>query len=200
MKQQVPLPLILGSQSPARKEILEFFSIPFIQKAANIDEESFPFNGNPQEHAKFLAEEKGAALHKIFPKDLILTADTLVFCENKLYNKPQNRQEAFDMLTFLSGKWHQIFTAISLRYKDIMTSEVETTAVLMHDLKPYQIELYHSRIDFKNKAGGYTIQGAGNLIINRIDGSFYNVVGLPINALRKILLKVEIDLWDFFKK
>jgi len=194
-----PIQLILGSQSPRRKEILEFFSLPFKQVPSHFEEDGFPFKEDPATYALELSEQKALLLVQQFPKNLILTADTVVFCEGKIYNKPKDEDEAFQFLSELSGKWHSVYTGMTIIQGAKKFHECEETKILLHSLTERQIRLYHQHLFFSDKAGGYAIQEAGALIVSRIDGCYYNVMGLPLNALKKLLLKMGIDLWDYLK-
>jgi len=196
--------LILGSGSPRRKEILDYFSLPFEQKTSNYDEESLSFDGNPLNYVSNLAHGKLIEIKKANPDAIILTADTVVFCEGKVYNKPKTEDEAFKALTELSGKWHSVFTAVCLYSGDRLEEPqifqaVEETRVLFNALTPNEIRHYHSKIHWTDKAGGYAIQMGAGLIVNKIDGCFYNVMGLPINTVRRLLKNINIELWDYVK-
>jgi len=191
--------IILGSESPRRKEILSFFSLPFQQIASEFDENSVFFKGDPKLYAIELAKLKASTLAENHPNEIILTADTVVFCEGRLFNKPKSAEEAFEFLSFLSGKWHSVFTALAVINNHKKFSDVEETRILFHSLSPKQIFSYHDKIFFLDKAGGYAIQGTGSIIISRIEGCYYNVMGLPINTCQKLLLNVGIDLWDYLK-
>lgn len=192
-------PLILGSQSPRRKEILEFFSLPFTQVSPDFDELSIPFANNPQEYVYKLAAGKSASIQSTHSKALILAADTIVYKAPKLYNKPLSEVEAFEAINELQGKWHSVFTALSLRYKQKEVHAVEETKVLFNSLTPAMIKHYHSKIQWADKAGGYAIQMGGGLIVKRIEGCYYNVMGLPINTLCTLLRDFGIELWDYVK-
>jgi septum formation protein len=192
--------LILGSASPRRKEILSFFELPFRQEASHFDEDSIPFTGDPRAYALQLAREKGKALLSEYPKDLILTADTVVYCNGRCYGKPSGEEDAMRMMSELSGKQHSVFTALALLRDGEEYEDVEETKVFFHDLSQEQIRLYQQGLHCADKAGGYAIQGAGGLIVRRIEGCYYNVMGLPINALQRLLKKVGIDLFHCFRK
>jgi septum formation protein len=191
--------IILGSQSPKRREILEHFSIPFMVVPSNFDEESIPFDGNPGQHALILSQKKNEVLQKQFPTEVILTADSVVYCDGKLYNKPADKEEAFAFLTAFSGKWQSVFTGVTVARGPVVYSDIEETKILVNTLTPEQIKKFHSAIFTLDKAGGYTIEKSGILIVSRLEGCYDNVLGLPINTTRKLLLKVGIDLWDFLK-
>jgi len=192
--------LILGSQSPRRREILEFFSLPFIQATPPFDEEAIPFEGNPQDYVQTLARGKAESLVSRFPAATILTADTIVYREGTVYGKPRDRQEAYQYLQELSGRWHSVFTGLSLYTTEQSYQSVEETRVLFHSLNEQQMHAYHAVLEFTDKAGGYMIQGAGSLIVKRIEGCYYNVAGLPLNALATLLLRANIDLWHHLKR
>ena len=191
--------LILGSQSPRRKEILSFFAVPFVQIPSAFDESSVPFLGNPVDYVQELSLKKGQTLAQSFPNDILLTADTVVYFQGNIYNKPKNTAEAFEMLKQLSGQWHQVFTAVTISKLGEIFSGIEETKILFHSLTDNQIRLYHQSCDFLDKAGAYAIQQAGSIPIARIDGCYYNVMGLPINTTRELLLKAGIDLWKHLK-
>jgi len=188
--------LILGSQSPRRKEILEGFSIPFIQASPNFDERAVPYKGDPEEYVRTLSQGKGQALLEKFPDSLILTADTVVFLDGKVYNKPVDREEAFQNFVELSGKWHSVFTGVTILSKDKVVSQVEETRVLFNELSKEQIDQYLAQVPWADKAGGYAIQSSGGLIIKKIDGCFYNVKGLPINTVDQLLRHFGYKLWE----
>ncbi|MFN0065783.1 MAG: Maf family protein [Chlamydiales bacterium] len=189
--------LILGSQSPRRKEILEFFSLPFRQISSSFDEDSIPFAGNPVTYASTLAKGKALSLQERYPNDLILTADTIVFKGGELYSKPLSEEAGFEMLKAFNGKWHTVYTSVCAAQEKNIAIEVEETQVLFHQLNEGQLKAYHKAFKGEDKAGGYGIQMGGSIIIKRIEGCFYNVMGLPITATRNVLLKMGIDLWEY---
>lgn len=191
--------LILGSQSPRRREVLSFFNFPFKQVSPHFDEESIPFNGNPQEYVKILAKGKADSLAAQFPTSIILTADTIVYKKGKIYGKPKDDQQAFQYLKELAGQWHSVFTGLTVSFQGQDFMEVEETRVLFNSLTEDQIQTYHRTLPFLDKAGGYMIQGPGSIIVKRIEGCYYNVVGLPINALSSALRQAGIDLWKHLK-
>lgn len=191
--------LILGSQSPRRREILSFFNIPFTQVSPNFDEDSIPFHDNPTEYVQILAKGKADSLAHDFPDAVVLTADTIVYMKGKIYGKPRDQQEAFEFFKELSGEWHSVFTGLTVSSKGIDFQTVAETRVLFNALTEEQMKIYLQTLPVSDKAGGYMIQGAGGLIVNRIEGCYYNVVGLPINALCSVLSQAGIDLWKHFK-
>ena len=191
--------LILGSSSPRRKEILGFFSIPFKQVSPDFDEAQVIFQGDPAAFASEIAHRKALCLAARFPNDVILTADTVVYRNNEVFSKPENMKEAHAMLQELSGKEHQVFTGVSVLKKNEAFIEAEKTTVFFNELTEPQILKYQDHFHPLDKAGGYAIQKGGSLIVKRIEGCYYNIMGLPIQTTAKLLLKAGIDLWDYLK-
>ncbi|MGR3912863.1 MAG: nucleoside triphosphate pyrophosphatase [Candidatus Rhabdochlamydia sp.] len=191
--------IILGSESKSRREILSDFSLPFEQVPSHFDEESVKYEGDPKNHALTLALKKSETLGALYPHDVILTADSVVTCQGNIYNKPVSQEEAFNFLMTFSGNWQSVFTAVAVRKGEDVYSHVEETKLLFNPLTPYQIQQFHSYCQFMTKAGGYGIEKCGNLIISRLEGSYDNVLGLPVNSVQKLLLQVGIDLWDYLK-
>jgi septum formation protein len=187
--------LILGSQSPRRKEILNYFALPFVQIPSAFDEDTVEFRGDPGKYAQELSVKKAQELARRFPEDAILTADTVVYLGGKIYNKPKDEHEAFSMLRTFSGNWQQVFTAVTVQKDKAVFSAYEETKILFHPLTDEQIHLYLRSSSFLDKAGGYAIQGTGSILVSRIDGCYYNVMGLPVTLVQQLLLKVGIDLW-----
>lgn len=188
--------ILLGSSSPRRKEIIGYFKLPFDQASPDFDEDSVPFTGSPVDYVIQIAEGKMQALLKNHTGRIIVTADTTVFRSGKVFAKPRTKEEAFEFLDELQGKWHSVFTAVTVASTKGIDSDYEETKVLFNPLTKDQILHYHSHVDWKDKAGGYAIQGSGSLLISRIEGCFFNVMGLPINALGRLLQKHGINLWD----
>lgn len=189
--------IILGSQSPRRKEILSYFSLPFKQVSPQFDEEAHPFEGDPEEYSSKLSRGKAQSLSNQYPDAIIITADTIVYRKGKIYGKPANENEAFTSLKQLVGKWHTVYTAVTLQRNKEAFTRVESTRVLFNSLTDNQIRHYISHTDCADKAGGYAIQMAGGIIVKKIDGCYYNVMGLPINSLEILLKQFEIELWDY---
>jgi septum formation protein len=192
--------IILGSQSPRRKEIMEFFSLPFQQVPAHFDEDSLPFLGDPAVHAITLSQKKAEVLAQKFPNEIIVTADTVVFFNGKLYNKPVDKQEAFLFLKAFAGNWQEVITAVTVRRGEKICSSHEKTRLLFNSLSDEQVHKFHTHCYALDKAGGFAIEKAGELLISKMEGCYYNVLGLPINTLALLLLNVGINLWDFLKE
>lgn len=191
--------LILGSQSPRRKEILGYFSYPFVQVTPDFDEDMVVFKQNPMDYAQEIALGKCQALTSLFPNDTIITADTVVYKDGKVYGKPKDVNHLHQILHELENSWHSVFTAITVSSKGQVLKEVEETKVLFNPLTEEQIKVYGEKMPWRDKAGGYMVQTAGSILVKKIDGCFYNTMGLPINALVKLLSQVGIDLWDYMR-
>lgn len=189
--------LILGSQSPRRKEILGYFSLPFIQMTSFFEEEKVEFNGDPEKFVNTISQGKAVALSSQFPDAIILTADTAVFFNGKIYGKPKDEEEAFRSFKELVGNWHTVYTGVTVSKGNALHVQAEATHVLFNALTDQQIRNYIAHTDWRDKAGGYAIQMAGGLIVKKIDGCYYNVMGLPINTVEKLLTKVGVELWDY---
>lgn len=192
-------PLILGSASKRRKEIMDFFSIPFEQIPSSFDEEAVEFNGNPEEYVTILSRGKASDI-KVHHKDrLIVTADTIVFFEGQVYNKPKTLEEANAFLKLFSGKTQLVYTGVTAAKDDKMVTEVQQSLIHTREIDDERIAKYRKAVPYHDKAGGFAIEGCSHLITAGIEGCFYNILGLPPEALRKVLSHFGIDLWDYLK-
>ena len=186
--------MILASASPRRREILGRFNLPVEIMRPTFNERSIPFTGDPKQYAIDIAKGKS---HSIRRNDaIVITSDTVVFKDEKIYGKPSDPNHALEMLLELQDGWHTVCTAISVRRGDHIESDVAETRVHILPLNEEQIRKYHAAIEPLDKAGAYAIQGAGALIIDRIEGCFYNVMGLPITHLQNLLTQFGASLWD----
>lgn len=188
--------ILLGSRSPQREKILRLFHLPFEVQASDFDESLIPFKGNVEQFVCHVAEEKGKSLQEVFEDHLIITADTVVAFENELFFKPKDESESMQMLKKFSGKTHTVCTGVSVRLKDKILSRAEKTSVTFNQLTDSQIEKYLKTVPVRDKAGSYSIQELGSLLVASIEGSFYNVVGLPVKTLNHLLNHFGVDLWD----
>lgn len=192
--------LILASSSPRRREILNFFSIPFKQAEPSFDEESISHDEDPKKHVIEVSKGKALSLKDRFPDDIIVAADTIVYFENKVIGKPKNLKHAFEILKKLQGKWHTVYTGITLIHQDQMVTDYDETRILFKDCTDDEIKKYIDGISCLDRAGAYAIQMAGNIMVEKLEGCFYNTVGLPINALERALKLLGVNLWDYLKK
>ena len=176
--------IVLGSASPRRKELLSDIGLRFRILISN-KEETFSSSLNEEEIAKFLAKQKSEFLsEKLKKNELLITADTIVYFNNKLLNKPKNKEEAFEMLNKLSENTHKVITGVCLKSKNKEIIFSTTTFVTFKKLSNDEIHHYIDKHNPYDKAGAYGIQDwIGKIGINNINGSYTNVVGLPISDL-----------------
>ncbi|MCS6905403.1 MAG: Maf family protein [Bacteroidia bacterium] len=180
-------PILLASQSPRRKDILEKLGLAFEVLASEI-EESYPPGLPPEEIAIFLAQKKALFFKEFSFDKVVLGLDTLVCLENCVLGKPANAQEATSMLNLLAGKAHQVITGVCILWKDICHTFYEKTTVYFNSLTPAEIEYYITHFQPYDKAGSYGAQDwMGLVAIQKVEGDFYNVIGLPANRLLKEL-------------
>ncbi|MFC0876335.1 Maf-like protein [Saccharicrinis sp. FJH2] len=183
--------IILASNSPRRKELLKGLGIIFQIRASNELDESFPHDLHPASVAEFLAQKKAAHYKKsMADNELIITADTVVISGSDILNKPANREEAIDMLTLLSGKTHEVITGVCLTTKHKQVAFSTVSDVTFCRLTPEETAFYVDNYRPFDKAGAYGIQEwIGFIGVEKINGSFYNVMGLPVQKLYQELKK-----------
>ncbi|MEX2513227.1 MAG: Maf family nucleotide pyrophosphatase [Cyclobacteriaceae bacterium] len=180
--------LILASQSPRRQELTKALGLAF--KIASIDvEENYPENLPLKEVAIFLAEKKALAYQPLLQnEDLLITADTVVICENQILNKPKNKQEAVEMLLLLSGKTHEVRTGVCLMDTTQTFKFDDVTQVQFAVLDRAEIDHYIEKHPPFDKAGAYGIQEwIGMIGIQNINGCYYNVMGLPVHKIYRLI-------------
>ena len=183
-------PLILASASPRRKQLLDQVGLPFISMPSHIEENED--GNNPERHTLILSEKKAKAVFQELKEQWILGADTIVVIENEILGKPGNQGEALSMLQRLSGKKHKVITGFCVLNPSglIAHSEAVSTIVEFKDLEKDEMESYVATGEPFGKAGSYAIQGIGAFLVKGIQGSYTNVVGLPISALISSLEKI----------
>ncbi len=177
--------LILASQSPRRKEILTAAGIPFCVRVANVVEQRFE-NEAPEEYVRRLARQKAEAVG-CDPGDIVLGADTVVVLDHHVLEKPQDDDDARRMLRMLSGRDHEVYTGICLRSGKEQRLDVAVTRVRFAQLSEAEIATYIASGEPMDKAGGYAIQGLASKFIDRIEGCYFNVVGLPVALVYRYL-------------
>ena len=177
--------IILASGSPRRRELLGGLGLPFIVKCIDGIDESFPENLPAEETALFIAKKKSEAYKVLADSNhLIITADTVVVCNGLVMGKPCNESEAQEMLSLLSGKTHQVITGVALTTKKKTTAFSVSTKVRFATLDDDEIKYYVDKYKPFDKAGAYGIQEwIGYIGVEYISGSYYNVMGLPIQRL-----------------
>ena len=182
--------IILGSSSPRRNELLKSLGFDFVINPSNADEE-YPLNLKGHEIPVFLAEKKASSFNGVLTEtDLLITADTIVWCEGEIFNKPINFEEGKLMLQTLSGKMHEVFTAVCLKSANKQIIFYDATKVYFKKFTNEEIEYYLNKYKPYDKAGSYGVQEwIGYIGIEKIEGSFYNVMGLPVKKLHEELMK-----------
>lgn len=180
--------LILASQSPRRKELLKGLGFDFEVRTKDTNED-FPINLDPSEVAGFLSAKKAAAFaHEIGPNEIVLTSDTVVILDGKILGKPSNQEEAYEMLSGLSGKTHLVTTGVTFLTLEKEMTVSDTAKVFFKELSKSEIEYYIANFRPFDKAGGYGIQEwIGFVGVEKIEGSYFTVMGLPIHLVYHIL-------------
>ncbi|MBL7743719.1 MAG: septum formation protein Maf [Chitinophagaceae bacterium] len=184
--------IVLASQSPRRKQLLEWAEVPFEVVVKETDER-FPPGISPAEVAVFIARNKALAVQRQRNNDeIVLAADTIVVLGESIIGKPVHREEAVSILLALSGEKHQVITGVVIRKGEKEVSFADITEVEFHDLSVEQIEFYVDKYKPYDKAGAYAIQEwIGVVGIKSVNGDFYNVMGLPVSRVVKELKKFE---------
>jgi septum formation protein len=177
--------LVLASQSPRRKEILERAGIGFAVRAAAVDET--PLAGErPEAYVQRLAELKALAVEAA-PEEQVLGADTTVVIDGLMLGKPEDEADARRMLTLLAGRRHEVLTGICLKRNGEVIRDWAATAVWFAPMTRREIDEYVASGEPMDKAGAYAIQGLGSKFIERIEGCYFNVVGLPVARVYRML-------------
>ena len=187
--------IVLASKSPRRKELLKRVVNDFKIIESDFDEDSITFNGDVEEYVKLLARGKALAVkEKVNNKSLIIGVDTVVFYNNKILGKPKNYDDAYGMLSVLSGNTHKVYSGVCIVNTENLHIEsfVCETKVKFSKLTDDQIDRYIESKEPMDKAGAYGIQGLGGVFVEKIDGCYYNVMGLPINKLNAFLCSYKI--------
>jgi len=180
--------LVLASQSPRRAEILRQAGIPFVVRAAPVDETPLP-QEEPADYVRRLAEAKAVAAPAA-PGEIVLGADTTVVVKGEMLAKPIDAADAHRMLSLLSGRHHEVITGICLRRGTDRILDRAVTAVWFSPMSAQEIDAYVATGEPMDKAGGYAVQGAASKFIPRISGCYFNVVGLPVSLVYRHYLKL----------
>jgi septum formation protein len=185
---QLSKPLILASNSPRRKQLLDVAGFDFQVEVIPTDE-SFPDNLQACDVAVYIAGQKAEVFRNLHPDKIILTADTVVIVEETILNKPADAADAARMLKMLSGRTHQVTTAVSLLSEGNIATASDTALVTFRKLEETEINYYIEHYKPFDKAGGYGIQEwIGMVGISRIEGSFYTIMGLPVHIVYQMLV------------
>ena len=181
--------LILGSKSPRRKEILDMVGIEY--KCIPTDANEDVAICEPTQYAIMTAKKKSLILKKQYKSDIILTCDTIVYINGEILGKPKSKEECFNMINKLSGNMHEVITGVVIAYPGGEKEFSVTTKVYVDKMTTEEINDYINTPEPYDKAGGYAIQGIFAKHISKIEGDFYNVMGLPLNEVYNSLKKIK---------
>lgn len=184
--------VILASASPRRKELLQWI-VPQFDVIPSGVEECIPDGMPAQEQAVYLADLKARDLWEQYPEAVVIGSDTTVVCDDMVLGKPQNENEAVEMLKMLSGRVHKVITGCSIYYRGVKRNWASEAEVEFYPLSDEEIQAYIKENEWGDKAGGYGIQSKGALLIRGIKGDYYAVVGLPVASLKRELERI---VWD----
>ena len=181
--------IILASASPRRKEIFDLVGIKALQMPADIEEKTV--SQNPIKLVKFHAKNKALAVrNRVNNDNLIVAADTIVFADKRILEKPKDKFQAAQFLTELSDNFHYVYTGIAVSYKNQIYVNYEKTRVEFSTLSAKGIENYIETNEPFDKAGAYGIQGFGSQFVKKISGCYFNVMGFPISLFYKMLKEI----------
>lgn len=182
--------LILASQSPRRRELLAVLGYEFTVIPSSIDETPAP-GENPETYVVRVARDKGMEVASRVSDSIILSADTVVTIDREILGKPADKDDAFRMLKQLSGREHSVYTAITLinQHKQETLEGLDRTRVWFKELTGEEIADYIRRENVMDKAGAYAIQGYAGVYIPKIDGNYFNVMGLPLPLVHELLCR-----------
>ena len=189
--------IVLASGSPRRQELLGRMGITDFAVRVPEVEESYPAGLSPEETVCYISREKSDAARLLCDADeLIITADTMVFLDDKRLGKPRDEAQALAMLTALAGRRHTVCTGVTVRRGDVILTRAQSTDVYFRPATERELRAYIRTGEPMDKAGAYGVQGKGSLLVRRIDGDFFNVMGLPVEMLAEMLKTFEIDLLE----
>ncbi|CAN5922314.1 Maf family nucleotide pyrophosphatase [soil metagenome] len=186
-----PPHVILASQSPRRRELLMLVGIAHEVRPADIDE-TYLVGEEPRAHAERLAREKAAVVARDEPDAVVIGSDTIVVVDGDVLGKPRSTAEAIAMLRRLSGRSHIVLTAVAVSWRGMQRSDVVEVGVTFHPIGTEDIEAYVATGEPMDKAGAYGIQGYGATIVQRVDGDYFAVMGLPLQRLVRLMADMGI--------
>lgn len=187
--------IVLASGSPRRQELLARIGITDFDIRVPETDESYPPNLTPRETVEYISRIKADAASTLCTSDeLIITADTMVFLDDARLGKPSDEAEALRMLTSLQGRHHTVCTGVTLRQGNHILTESESTEVIFRSASQHELLAYIASGEPMDKAGAYGIQGLGCLLVEGIHGDYFNVMGLPLLRLSRMLHDFGIDL------
>ena len=187
--------IILASASPRRRELMHMLGISDIKIIPAVGEEKADRGLSPDELVKALAAHKAKEVAaKCAPEDIVIAADTIVWYDHRVYGKPHSEAEAAAMLRALSGNTHEVYTGVAVLRGETMLNEAERSAVHFRPLSDAEIDAYIRTGEPMDKAGAYGAQGKAALFVEGIEGDFFNVMGLPLCRLGRMLSKLGVEL------
>ena len=189
--------IVLASGSPRRQELLRRIGITDFDVRVPETEETYPAGLSPRATVEFLSREKSdAAAALCTPDEIVITADTMVFLDEARLGKPADEADALRMLTALQGRQHTVCTGVTVRQGDDILTESESTAVYFRPATEAELRGYIRTGEPMDKAGAYGIQGMGALLVERLEGDFFNVMGLPVLRLSRMLERFGVHFLD----
>ncbi|MDL2258208.1 Maf family protein [Eubacteriales bacterium OttesenSCG-928-K08] len=178
--------LILASQSPRRREVLKLMGLDFEVIVSNV-EENAPENLSPEKLVCALALQKAQAVYLMHPEDCVIGADTIVFIDEKVIGKPADDMDAKRILNLLQGRTHEVYTGLAVLSSTGRDVQAERTKVVFAPMSQEEIDWYVSTGEPGDKAGAYGVQGLGSLFVEKVEGNYFNVIGMPVPLLYKML-------------
>ena len=185
--------IVLASASPRRQELLRRIGLTDFTVRVPDVEEAFPEGLSPQETVKYISREKSQAVDAA-EDEIVITADTMVFLDDQRLGKPLDEADALRMLTALQGRRHTVCTGVTVRQGDRVLTESEATGVVFRPAEESELRAYIATGEPMDKAGSYGVQGKGALLVERLEGDFFNVMGLPVLRLSRMLAQFGIKL------
>ena len=187
--------IVLASGSPRRQELLQRIGITDFDIRVPRTEETYPAGLSPRETVEYISREKSdAAAALCTPEEIIITADTMVFLNDQRLGKPVDEADALRMLTELSGRRHTVCTGVTVRQGQRSLTRAQSTDVYFRPASESELRAYIRGGEPMDKAGAYGVQGQGALLVERIDGDFFNVMGLPVLLLSRMLAEFGVTL------
>lgn len=189
--------IVLASGSPRRQELLQRIGITNFDIRVPETEESYPAGLTPRETVEYISREKADAAMKLCGDDeIVITADTMVFLDDQRLGKPVDEEDALRMLTALQGRHHTVCTGVTVRQGDRSVTESESTEVYFRPATEPELRGYIKTGEPMDKAGAYGVQGKGALLVERLNGDFFNVMGLPVLRLSRMLERFGVSFFD----
>ena len=189
--------IVLASGSPRRRELLTRMGIADFDVRVPETEETYPPNLSPRETVEYISREKARAAASLCrPDEIVITADTMVFLDGARLGKPRDEAHALEMLTALQGRCHTVCTGVTVCRGDYRDTQSEETEVFFRPATEQELRAYIRTGEPMDKAGAYGIQGRGALLVEKIHGDFFNVMGLPVLRLSRMLLPLGVHCLD----